>query len=296
MERRPRLSAPVAISTWDFGLAACRETYRLLASGAPALDAVEQGIRLVEEDPEVASVGYGGRPNSEGVVELDAAVMCGTGRRYGAVAGLRDIGEAISIARLVMEKSSHNLLVGDGARLFAIQRGFKPRDLLTNQRKTEWEEWKRPRTPAKDSHDTVCVLALDQEGRLCAGTSTSGISYKLPGRVGDTPLIGCGLYCDQKIGAAAATGPGEYIMRYVMSFRIVEEMRRGAAPKDACLSTIAWAVSENPELLDISPLGVIALDTSGLWGAAASREGFTAAMAKNGNAEMIPASPPSIRS
>jgi len=272
-------------------LAACREAYRLLASGAVALDAVEKGIRVVEEDPEVASVGFGGRPNSEGVVELDAAIMCGSGRRYGAVAGLRGIGEAISVARLVMEKSPHNLLVGEGARRFAIQHGFRPRDLLTEKRRTEWEDWKRSRTPAKDSHDTVCVLALDKSGDLCAGTSTSGISYKLPGRVGDTPLIGCGLYCDQEVGAAAATGPGEYIMRYVMSFRIVEEMRRGASAQEACSSTVAWAVSENPELREASPLGLIALDPSGSWGAAASREGFALAVARDGSVELTAVPP-----
>lgn len=267
---------PVAIATWRFGLGACQETFRCLSAGESAIDAIERGIRVTEEDPEVASVGYGGRPNAEGIVELDAAIMLGPGRKYGSVAGLRDIGEAISVARLVMERTPHSLLVGEGARQFAIEQGFAPRDLLTEERKAEWLEWKKSGGAIEPSHDTVCVLALDQSGSLCAGTSTSGTRYKLPGRVGDSPLIGCGLYCDQEIGAAAATGIGENIMRYVMSFRIVEDMRRGSSPQEACMSTMKWMLSENPELSSQKPYGVIALDASGMWGAAGSREGFTA--------------------
>jgi N4-(beta-N-acetylglucosaminyl)-L-asparaginase len=265
---------PVAIATWGFGLGACQETYRCLTAGESAVDAVERGIRVTEEDPEVASVGYGGRPNSEGVVELDAAIMLGPGRKYGAVAGLRDIGEAISVARLVMERTPHNLLVGEGARRFAIEQGFATRNLLTEERRAEWQEWKKSGGVIEPSHDTVCVLTLDQSGTLCAGTSTSGTKYKLPGRVGDSPLIGCGLYCDQEVGGAAATGIGENIMRYVMSFRIVEEMRSGSSPQQACMSTMKWMLLENPELPLQEPYGVIALDASGNWGAAGSRDGF----------------------
>ncbi|MDO8585818.1 MAG: N(4)-(beta-N-acetylglucosaminyl)-L-asparaginase [Armatimonadota bacterium] len=279
----------IAVATWKFGLGACRETYRNLAAGASALDAVEKGVRVTEEDLDAASVGLGGRPNADGIVELDAAVMCGPGRRYGAVAGIRDIGEAISVARLVMEKTPHNLLVGEGARQFAVEQGFKPRWLLTEHRRLEWEEWKRSRGESESSHDTVCVLALDGAGGLCAGTSTSGIAYKLPGRVGDTPLVGCGLYCDQLAGAAAATGPGEVIMRYVVSFRIVEEMRRGAPPHEACLSALGWIASENPRTGEQPLIGVIALNPSGEWGAAGSQPGFPVAIATSGGTELIEA-------
>ena len=280
---------PAAIATWPFGLAACEETVRILLSGANALDAVERGVRVTEDDPEVESVGYGGAPNCEGIVELDAAIMWGPGRRYGAVAGLRDIAEAVSVARLVMERTEHCLLVGESARQFAIDNGFVPRNLLTERSRQKWEEWKR--TKAADlAHDTVCVLALDVGGDLCAGTSTSGIRYKLPGRVGDTPLVGCGLYCDNEIGAAAATGIGEDIMRYAMSFRIVEEMRRGAGPQAACRSTIEWAVFDDPRLRD-RLIGVIALDPSGRWGAAATREGFSVAVGSAKRVEMTAVAP-----
>jgi len=281
------LAIPAAIATWRFGLAACRETCESLKSGAAALDAVERGIRVVEDDPAAATVGYGGAPNSEGIVELDAAVMMGSDRRYGAVAALRDIAEAVSVARRVMEQSPHNLLVGDGARRFALQQGFRPRQLLTAERRSEWQEWRRTRTPQGPSHDTVCVIALDRSGTLCVGASTSGTRYKLPGRVGDTPLIGCGLYCDQRIGAAAATGPGEYIMRCVMSFRVVEEMRRGASPEEACRSVLAWALSELPGIRDAETLGVIALDPSGRWGASATREGFCAAVGADERVDLV---------
>jgi len=280
---------PIAIATWPFGVAACKETVRLLLSGVTALDAVERGVRVTEDDPDVGSVGYGGAPNADGVVELDAAVMCGPGRRYGAVAGLRDIREAISVARKVMEQTPHCLLVGESARDFAVSKGFVPQKLLTEQRRAEWEEWKQTEA-AERSHDTVCVIALDCDGSLCVGTSTSGIRYKMAGRVGDTPLIGSGLYCGNEAGAAAATGNGEDIMRYVVSFHVVEEMRRGADPMSACRSTVQWAVSDDPRMRD-SMIAVLALDPSGRWGAAASREGFAVAVGGGDGVELVPIPP-----
>jgi N4-(beta-N-acetylglucosaminyl)-L-asparaginase len=266
---------PVAIATWRFGLATCEEAMKHLLSGATALDAVERGIRVTEDDPEIDTVGYGGAPNAEGIVELDAAIMWGPGRRLGAVSGLRDIAEAISVARLVLENTPHCLLTGIGARDFAIANGFKPRNMLTPESKARWEEWKKTGI-ANESHDTVCVLALDKNGDLCAGTSTSGIRYKMPGRVGDSPLVGCGLYCDNAVGAAAATGQGEDIMRYAMSFRIVEEMRRGHSPMEACRNTMEWAVTDDPRMRNRISC-VIALGKDGQWGAAASKKGFTVA-------------------
>ena len=280
---------PAAIATWTFGLGACEEAVRNLRAGTNALDAVERGIRVVEDDPEVESVGFGGAPNADGVVELDAAVMWGPGRRCGAVAGLRDIREAISVARLVMERTPHCLLVGEGARRFALDHGFAAQELLTEGSRSKWEEWKRAGA-CEESHDTICVLGLDLNGDLCAGTSTSGIRYKLAGRVGDTPLVGCGLYCDNEVGAVAATGPGEDIVRYAMSFRIVEEMRRGVEPALACRSTIEWAIFDDPRLRD-RLIGVIALDPAGRWGAAASREGFSAAVGDKAGVELVPVAP-----
>lgn len=264
---------PVAIATWRFGVAACQETITQLLSGANGLDAVERGIRVIEEDPSVETVGYGGAPNSEGIVELDAAMMWGPGRKLGAVASVRDICEVISVARLVMEKTPHCLLAGEGARQFAIENGFKPRNMLTETSHDKWKVWKETGF-AEESHDTVCVLAVDGNGDICAGTSTSGIRYKLPGRVGDSPLVGSGLYCDNEIGAAAATGQGEDIMRFAMSFRVVEEIRRGVHPMEACRSTMMWAVNDDP-ILRTRISCVMALNKAGEWGAAASKEGFS---------------------
>lgn len=276
---------PIAIATWKFGAQGAQETIKSLLEGKSVLDAVENGIRKVEDDLQVDSVGIGGAPNSDGIVELDAAIMLGNGRRYGAVAGLRDIKEAISVARRVMEQTPHCLLIGEGARQFAIEQGFKPQNLLIEREKAKWKEWKLAHAP-NESHDTVCIIALDQNGNLCVGTSTSGIKYKLPGRVGDTPLVGSGLYCDKAVGAAAATGVGEHIMRYCMSFRIVEEMRRGKDPSSACYSTIKWAISEEPHLRNVT-VAVLALDKSGNWGASASREGFNVAIARPEGTELV---------
>jgi len=271
---------PIAIGTWKFAKAGVQEAMGLLTRGADAIDAVEKAVRIIEDDPSVASVGFGGAPNSEGVVELDAAIMYGPGHRYGAVAGLQDIREAISVARLVMETTPHCLIVGEGARKFAIGHGFKPCQLLVERELEKWNEWKRS-GKTESSHDTVCILALDSKCNLCVGTSTSGVRYKLPGRVGDTPLVGNGLYCDNDVGAAAATGVGEHIMRYCMSHHIVEEMQRGADPASACRSAITKALDHERHLREVM-FAVLALDRHGQWGAAASREGFCVAVGQAG--------------
>jgi len=284
------LSRIAAVSTWTFGLKACERTIEELKSGASALDAVVCGIRVVEDDPSVHSVGYGGAPNSEGVVELDAAVMWGPTRQLGAVGALQDIKEAISVARLVMEKTPHNLLVGDGARQFAIEMGFEPCEMLTDEARALWESWKVTRT-TDDSHDTVCVLGLDRDGNLAVGVSTSGLKFTLPGRVGDSPVVGSGFYCDNAVGAAAATGHGEAIMRYAMSFRVVEEMRRGLSPMDACRSTIEWAITDDPSLRERHS-AVIALGASGEWGSSSTQEGFPAAVGDETCVELVQIGPP----
>lgn len=282
---------PAAIATWKFGRGGCEKLYQELREGASALDAVEHGIRVTEEDTSVGSVGVGGTPNTAGIVELDAAIMWGPGKKYGAVAGMRDIGEAVSVARKVMEQTRHCIFVGDCAKQFAIEQGFKPRNILTPEAEARWKEWLKTREPVL-SHDTVCMLGLDTDGNMCAGTSTSGIKFKMPGRVGDSPLVGCGLYCDNAVGAAAATGPGEDIMRYAMSFRIVEQMRAGATPEEACRSTVAWALSEEPRIREGSVLGVIALNANGEWGASANKEGFHVCVpSESGEVIILPVDP-----
>ena len=283
------MGGPIIVATWDFGLRACDEALPVLISGGASLDAIERGIRVVEDDTSVESVGYGGDPNSECVVELDAAVMSGPGRRCGGVIGVRDIREAISVARCVMERTDHCMLVGEGARQFALAQGFEPHEMLTDESRARWQRWKQDAQNG-EAHDTVCVLALDRSGDLCAGTSTSGTSYKLPGRAGDTALFGCGLYCDNGVGAAAATGYGENIMRYTMSFRIVDEMRRGASPEEACRSTLRWAIDDSPESRE-KTTAVIALDRTGRWGAASIRSGFSVAVGDSSGSRLIPVDP-----
>src|SRR5947208_14220484 len=249
---------PVVIATWPFGQTAARIALPLLAKGQPALDAVIAGAQAVEDDPQVNSVGYGGLPNSIGTVQLDACVMDGRTLSCGAVAGLENIRHPAALARRVMERTPHILLVGPGAQQFALQQGFALEVLNTPESLTEWErrrpgrargakdaEQTAPSAPAldqkdggaldvPDSHDTIAVLALDQKGSLGGVCTTSGLAHKLPGRVGDSPLIGHGLYVDDTAGAAGATGVGEEIIRITGSFHITELMRAGKSAQEAC--------------------------------------------------------------
>jgi len=263
-----------AVATWHFGEQAVLAGRRVLECGGSALDAVEQGINVVELDPAVSTVGYGGLPNSVGVVELDAAVMWGPGRRFGAVAGLRGIAEAVSAARLVMERTSHCMLVGEGARSFALANGLRSRRLLTRASRQKWQEWIKGREDAKpDSHDTIGMVAVDRAGNVCAGTSTSGLAFKMPGRVGDSPLVGSGLYADNAVGGAVATGVGERILRYCMSLRVVQLMSAGVHPQDACEEVVRFMVRDDPSNLS-EQAAVLALDRRGRTGAASTLPGF----------------------
>jgi isoaspartyl peptidase/L-asparaginase-like protein (Ntn-hydrolase superfamily) len=217
------------------------------------LDAVEKGINLTEDDPAVSSVGYGGLPNAEGVVELDASIMDGTRHRAGAVCALRGIRNPISVARQVMEKTRHTTLAGEGALHFALKQGFQPEQLLTPESLKKWLAWKADpnRTtfllsPGKN-HDTIGMVATDGRGHVVSGCSTSGLAWKLPGRVGDSPLVGCGVYADDRIGAATATGDGDVMTNYCTSISIVHFMARGASPQDACLELLRHMVQTNPE-------------------------------------------------
>ena len=246
-----------AVATWQFGALAVEEcAARLLRPGTSAMDAVEAGINVVElDDAEQYYVGVGGLPNAQGVVECDAAVMDHR-RRYGAVMGLTDIATAVSVARSVLEHSPHNIISGEGAKQWAISRGFSMTNMLTEKSQKEYVSWRehQPPTPLPippydntrnppddrnttpdmtptDCHDTVGVICLDAEGRLACGTSTSGWAYKHPGRVGDSPVVGSGLYCDGSVGAAVATGDGEEIMRVCLSHLVVELMRSGRSPQ-----------------------------------------------------------------
>src|SRR5437764_251011 len=231
----------VVIATWPFGRTAVDAAAPLLRQGKPALDAALAGAQAVEDDPKVDSVGYGGLPNALGTVQLDACVMDGKTLACGAVAGLENVRHPAALARRVMEKTPHVLLVGEGARLFAVQQGFPLESLLTPESLAKWQKPKPGRRAAAPpdgappgSHDTVTVLALDHMGSLGGVCSTSGLAHKLPGRVGDSPLIGAGLYVDDTAGAAGATGVGEEIIRAGGSLLVVEAMRAGRNAQEAC--------------------------------------------------------------
>jgi len=233
---------PCAVATWNFGKIAVQKCAEILIqSGGSSIDAVERGIREVELDTrDQYYVGVGGLPNSDGVMELDAAMMDHR-LRYGAVLALQGILTPISVARTVMEKCVHNVLVGEGALQWAISNGFKQDSgVLTESSKKEWLQWRASNIETSvdilhpNGHDTVGVICLDCHGNLCVGTSTSGWKFKHPGRIGDAPLIGSGLYCHGQYGAAVATGDGEEIMRTCLCSVVVELMRQGFSPGEAC--------------------------------------------------------------
>jgi N4-(beta-N-acetylglucosaminyl)-L-asparaginase len=255
----------VAISSGN-GLAAVTKAIELIRDGADALDAVIAGVNIVENDPNDTSVGYGGLPNEEGVVELDAAVMHGPTHRAGAVAALRNIKNPSKVARLVMERTDHVLLVGEGALRFAKAHGFIEENLLTDRAREEWLRWKEnlstkddwlPPHTADDKDigsifepffrhtGTIHCSALDMKGNISCVTTTSGLAFKIPGRVGDSPIIGAGLYCDNEVGAAGSTGRGEANLINCSSVMVVEFMRAGKSPEQACLDACKRIVEHN---------------------------------------------------
>jgi N4-(beta-N-acetylglucosaminyl)-L-asparaginase len=279
---------PVMITTWKFGVEACKVGFEVLKAGGSALEAVERAANVTEEDPEVSSVGYGGLPNAEGVVELDAAIMDGNGHSAGAVAAMTGIRKPISVARLVMERTPHVLLAGHNARRFALQNGFTEAELLTDAARKRWKAWLQERiapdvahfdeagkrdTRCERSHDTIGLCALDCFGNLAAGCTTSGLFGKMPGRVGDSPIIGSGLYVDNEVGASAATGNGDEMMKVCLSYRVVMQMERGMPPQEACEEAIRYLLRKRPRHQQHGA-ACIALSRNGEIGAAATREGF----------------------
>ena len=281
---------PVVVSTWPFGKPANDAALAVLAKGGSNLDAVEQGIWVVESDPSNHSVGLGGKPNAAGVVQLDACIMSGPGHLGGSVAALEGIRHPITAARRVMEKTPHVMLVGEGAREFALQEGL---EAVEGNSRELYEEWHRKKAaernqgPAKnkDNHDTIALLVLGTDGNLAGGCSTSGLGGKLPGRVGDSPILGSGLYVDNEVGAAGATGGGENVMRYCASFMIVEYMRQGLHPQAACEQTIQRIARQDPKGLNLS-INFIALDKHGRFGAAGTDKNFQFAASTPGNSSV----------
>lgn len=283
------VSGAVFLSTWEFGAPANARAAQVLAGGGSLLDAIEKGINVVEDDPNVDSVGYGGLPNAQGEVELDAGIMDGTTHRAGAVCNLHKIKNPISVARLVMEKTRHTTMAGDGALQFAIAMGFEPQQLLTQHSLAEWLKWKN--TPNHETfwidaqhHDTIGMVAIDGKGHIAAGCSTSGLAWKIPGRVADSPLVGSGYYAADDAGAASATGDGDVMVNYCTSVFIVERMAAGAHPQDACIDAMRYMAKTAPNLHD-DMYCVIAIDRSGRTGAVSmnSKQPLTYALWRNGS-------------
>ncbi|GIW81814.1 MAG: N(4)-(beta-N-acetylglucosaminyl)-L-asparaginase [Gemmatales bacterium] len=283
----------IAIATWSFGRTAVKAAAALLERGKAALDAAIAGAQAVEDDPEVNSVGIGGIPNAVGTVQLDACVMDGKSLRCGGVAALENVKHAAAVARLVMEKTPHVLLVGEGARLFAVENGFPLENLNTPKSLSEWDKRRqKQRQPMlKESHDTVTVLVRDKKGSLAGACTTSGLALKLPGRVGDSPLIGAGLYVDDEAGAAGATGVGEEIIRIHGSSLIVELMRSGKTSQQACEIAVS-RVNAAAMRQGVHPARVafLALDARGNPGAACTKgTNFPYAIARPGKITLVKA-------
>jgi N4-(beta-N-acetylglucosaminyl)-L-asparaginase len=265
-------NGPVFLSTWKWGIAANARAAEVFGSSGSLLDAIEKGINVVEDDPNVMTVGYGGLPNAQGEVELDAGIMDGTTHRAGSVCNLHKIKNPISVARMVMEKTRHTTMAGEGALQFAIEMGFQPQQLLTPASLEAWMKWQN--TPnhetfwiGAENHDTIGMVACDGKGKVAAGCSTSGLAWKIPGRVADSPLVGCGYYADDAAGAASATGDGDVMTNYCTSALIVERMRRGANPQEAC-NDVMRLMAASASDIHADMYCVIAIDPRGEIGAA----------------------------
>jgi N4-(beta-N-acetylglucosaminyl)-L-asparaginase len=294
---------PIVISTWDFGIPSNKAAWEVLKKGGRALDAVEAGVQIPEADPAVTTVGYGGYPDRDGHVTLDACIMDDLGN-CGSVAALEHVVHAISVARAVMEKTPHVMLVGEGALQFALANGFKKENLLTPESEKAWKEWLKkseykPQMNIENksyngndttafsplqlpgnvyNHDTIGMLAMDAQGNLSGACTTSGMAFKMRGRVGDSPIIGAGLYIDNEVGGATSTGVGEEVIRIVGSHLVVELMRQGYTPEAACKEAVKRIVKKSPQKSKEIQVGFLALNKKGEFGAYCLQEGFSYAV------------------
>ncbi|MDQ6646174.1 MAG: N(4)-(beta-N-acetylglucosaminyl)-L-asparaginase [Pseudomonadota bacterium] len=307
-KRAPNASTVRVVSTWDFGIAANQAAWAILADGGHALDAVEAGARVPESDLKNHSVGKGGYPDRDGHVTLDASIMDADGN-CGAVAAIEHIDHPISVARRVMERTPHVLLVGEGALQFALEQGFKKDELLTPDAEKAWHEWRKTAKyqPSINSevhdygstglpggahnHDTIGMLALDAHGRLAGACTTSGMAWKLRGRVGDSPIIGAGLYVDGEIGGATSSGVGEEVIRNAGSFLVVELMRQGRSPQEACKEAVMRIIRRRPEATKTLQVGFLAMNREGEAGAYAIQHGFAYAVCDAKKQDGLIASP-----
>lgn len=298
---------PIVISTWDFGVTANAEAWKVLKNKGRALDAVEKGVGVIEAMGTNQSVGYGGLPDRDGVVTLDACIMDEEGN-CGAVLALENVVHAISVARKVMEKTPHVMLAGDGALQFAKEQGFPTQSLLTTDSEKAWKEWLKDakyqpainienklyekaapqKLPGNQyNHDTIGMIAMDENGNLSGACTTSGMAYKLHGRIGDSPIIGAGLYIDNEIGGATSTGVGEEVVRNVGSFLVVELMRQGYSPEAACKEAVMRIIKKKPENAKKIQVGFLAMNKKGEYGAYAIQQGFTYAVCDQEKQDLV---------
>jgi N4-(beta-N-acetylglucosaminyl)-L-asparaginase len=286
---------PIVISTWKFGISANEAAWEILKNKGRALDAVEAGAKIPEADPTEQTVGFGGRPDRDGKVTLDASIM-DEYSNIGSVAALEFIKHPVSVARAVMERTPHVMLVGEGALQFALSQGFKKENLLLEQSEKEWKEWLKTSNYQPvvniENHDTIGIIALDDNGNLSGACTTSGMAYKMHGRVGDSPIIGAGLYIDNEIGAATATGHGEEVIRIAGCHLVVELMRQGRTPSEACIEAVDRVVKlikiRKKELKDIQ-VGFIALNKNGDYGSYCIQKGFNYAVCDNSGNRLLDA-------
>lgn len=287
---------PIVISTWAPNVKANKAAWDVLSKGGRALDAVEKGVQVPEADPLDQSVGYGGLPDRDGNVTLDACIMDEDGN-CGAVMALEHILHPISVARLVMEKTPHVQLVGVGALQFALLNGFQKQNLLTPESEKIWKDWlKEGKYDPKQSidildqqskksvpgginnHDTIGMLAMDAAGRLSGACTTSGMAFKMHGRVGDSPIVGAGLFVDNEVGAATATGVGEEVVKICGSHTVVELMRQGLSPEMACRRTVERIIKKQGAKAKDLQVGFIAVNKAGKFGGFALQKEFTYAV------------------
>lgn len=281
---------PMVIATWP-NRKATEAGFQRMQSGGSALDAVEAGGRIPEADPNDTSVGYGGLPDRDGHVTLDACIMDWKGNA-GSVTFLEGIMHAVSVARRVMEKTPHVMLSGEGALQFALAEGFKKQDLLTPSSKQAWEKWKKTAKYSPkinvELHDTIGILALDAQGRISGACTTSGLAYKMHGRVGDSPVIGAGMFVDNEVGGACATGLGEFVLKTLGSFLVVELMRQGRSPQKACEEAINRIVKRYPSYKDFQ-VGYLAINKRGEVGAYSIHSDFSYTLTRGGKTDVVPA-------
>jgi len=295
---------PMVISTWDFGIAANQAAWEILKNGGRALDAVEAGVKVPEGDIKNVTVGKGGYPDRDGHVTLDACIMDENGN-CGAVLAIEHVTHAISVARLVMEKTPHVMLAGEGALQFALENGFQKENLLTPDSEKAWKEWLKEakyapvmnienqhfspnKLPGNQyNHDTIGMLAIDAQGNMSGACTTSGMAFKMHGRIGDSPIIGAGLFVDNEVGGATSTGVGEEVVRTVGSFLVVELMRQGYPPEEACKEAVKRIIHKKPAKAKEIQVGFLALNKKGEYGAYALQKGFSFAVCNQEKQDLL---------